>query len=63
MIRHAYYETFLHIHILLVCLAIAGLWYHLKELYARRYLIAAIGIWTTQVGYLYQIQLTCHAFG
>ncbi|KAH8696590.1 hypothetical protein BGW36DRAFT_398098 [Talaromyces proteolyticus] len=50
MIRHAFYETFLHVHVLLVCLAIAGLWYHLKELYARRYLLAAMGVWTTQLG-------------
>ncbi|EQL27952.1 hypothetical protein BDFG_09241 [Blastomyces dermatitidis ATCC 26199] len=29
-IRHAFYETFLHLHILLVCLAIAGVYIHLN---------------------------------
>ena len=49
MIRHAFYDTFLHFHILLVCLALVGLWYHLREKAARLYLYAAIGIWATQV--------------
>lgn len=55
MLRHAFYETFHHLHILFVCLTIAGLWYHLKDRYAMRYLLAAMGVWATQVGQLYQI--------
>jgi hypothetical protein len=62
MFRHAFYETFHHLHILLVCLTIAGLWYHLKDRYAMRYLLAAMGVWVTQVGHLYQMQLSCKYF-
>ncbi|KAI9930646.1 hypothetical protein MW887_011401 [Aspergillus wentii] len=46
-IRHAFYETFLHLHICLVILGLAMLWVHLKakEADALKYLVAAITLW------------------
>ncbi|KAI0603519.1 ferric reductase like transmembrane component [Biscogniauxia sp. FL1348] len=45
--RHAYYETFKIMHILLAALAIVGLWYHLdlKKLTALKWLIPVVPIW------------------
>lgn len=44
-IRHAFYETFLHLHIALVILSFVGLWMHLSALPQRSLLIAAIAAW------------------
>ncbi|EEY20860.1 ferric reductase transmembrane component 3 [Verticillium alfalfae VaMs.102] len=46
-IRHAFYEIFKLLHIVLAILAVMGTWYHLhlKDLPQLRYLIAAIVIW------------------
>ncbi len=44
-IRHAFYETFLHLHIALVILSFVGLWMHLSELPQRTLLMAAIAAW------------------
>lgn len=45
--RHAYYETFKILHILLAALAVAGLWYHLKlkDLEQIKWLFVVIPIW------------------
>ncbi|KAL7626935.1 hypothetical protein AAE478_003709 [Parahypoxylon ruwenzoriense] len=45
--RHAFYETFKILHILLAALAVAGLWYHLDlaQLSAIKWLIPVIPIW------------------
>ncbi|KAI1505490.1 ferric reductase like transmembrane component [Biscogniauxia marginata] len=45
--RHAYYETFKIMHILLAVLAIVGLWYHLdmKKLTALKWLVPVVPIW------------------
>ncbi|KAI5928509.1 ferric reductase like transmembrane component [Camillea tinctor] len=45
--RHAYYETFKIMHILLAALAIVGLWYHLdlKKLAALKWLVPVVPIW------------------
>lgn len=58
-IRHAFYETFLHLHIAMVVVGFALLWIHLKGLVAQAYLLAAIILWalevcnpSTQVSYL-----------
>jgi predicted ferric reductase len=46
VIRHAFYEFFLHFHICLVVTAIIGLWYHLDETPAQKtYLFIAIAVW------------------
>ena len=46
--RHAFYETFLHIHIALIMLAIVALWYHLEGLQQRTYLIIVILAWALE---------------
>ncbi|OTA60346.1 ferric reductase like transmembrane component [Hypoxylon sp. EC38] len=45
--RHAYYESFKILHILLAALSIAGLWYHLnlKDLPQIKWLLPVISIW------------------
>ncbi|KAI1632126.1 ferric reductase like transmembrane component [Biscogniauxia mediterranea] len=45
--RHAYYETFKIMHIVLAALAIVGLWYHLdlKKLTALKWLVPVVPIW------------------
>ncbi|KAI0014139.1 ferric reductase like transmembrane component-domain-containing protein [Xylariaceae sp. FL0662B] len=45
ILRHAYYEVFKIMHILLAILAIVGLWYHLADLTAMKWLIPVIPIW------------------
>ncbi|EED19952.1 ferric-chelate reductase, putative [Talaromyces stipitatus ATCC 10500] len=44
-LRHAFYETFLHFHILLALMAFIGLWYHLDGLPQKSYLAAALVAW------------------
>ncbi|KAL5336582.1 ferric reductase like transmembrane component-domain-containing protein [Aspergillus crustosus] len=44
-IRHAFYEIFLHLHLLLAVMAFAGLWYHLRGLTQQYVLLATIVIW------------------
>ena len=44
-LRHAFYETFLHLHIALVILSFVALWMHLSGLPQRGLLIAAIAAW------------------
>ncbi len=46
--RHAFYETFLHIHIALASLILAGLWIHLDGLNEQRYLKAVIALWVAE---------------
>ncbi|EXJ89326.1 hypothetical protein A1O3_02393 [Capronia epimyces CBS 606.96] len=45
MFRSLAYEFFLHSHIILVAMAFAGLWIHLKQLPQQAMLLAAILIW------------------
>ncbi|GAB1213037.1 hypothetical protein ATERTT37_002186 [Aspergillus terreus] len=44
-IRHAFYEAFLHFHILLAVMAFVGLWYHLEGLAMQRVLLATVILW------------------
>ena len=48
-VRHAFYETFLHLHIALAIMSIAGLWYHLDGLSSQTYLKVVIAIWGFEV--------------
>lgn len=50
-IRHAFYETFLHLHIAMAILAMVGLWIHLDGLPAQTYLLVALIFWGLEVGY------------
>lgn len=61
IVRRAFYETFLHMHIALALLAIAALWYHLEGFYSKRYLTIVIATWALEVRSLFRpfsLQLT-----
>ncbi|OAX82474.1 hypothetical protein ACJ72_03170 [Emergomyces africanus] len=47
-IRHAFYETFLHLHILFVAATFGFLYVHIKAKPALKYLIAAITLWAAE---------------
>ncbi|KAK2739135.1 hypothetical protein FQN55_009540 [Onygenales sp. PD_40] len=47
-IRHAFYETFLHLHILMVVVTFAFLWIHLKDRMQLRFLIGAVVVWVVE---------------
>ncbi|PWY75356.1 hypothetical protein BO70DRAFT_381084 [Aspergillus heteromorphus CBS 117.55] len=44
-IRHAFYETFLHLHIALACVAVGFIWHHVYRYSCRYYLYAAVAFW------------------
>ncbi|KAL9592364.1 MAG: hypothetical protein Q9179_006788 [Wetmoreana sp. 5 TL-2023] len=48
VLRHAFYETFLHLHIALVILSIVFLWKHLDNTHPQKYLLAVIIIWAIE---------------
>ena len=50
IVRHAFYETFLHLHIALVVALLIGLYIHLKALPQMSLLIGAIVCWKIEVG-------------
>ncbi|OQO03097.1 hypothetical protein B0A48_11352 [Cryoendolithus antarcticus] len=43
--RHAFYETFLHIHIILAIVAIVGTWMHIEDEKSKVFLVAAVSLW------------------
>ncbi|KAF7719811.1 Uncharacterized protein PECH_006917 [Penicillium ucsense] len=47
-IRHAFYETFLHLHIALAAVCFGFLWVHLNGLAAQTYLLATIVLWALE---------------
>lgn len=49
VLRHAFYETFLHLHIALVVLFIVALRQHLHDLSPQKYLTVVIIIWALEV--------------
>lgn len=48
-LRHAWYETFLHLHILLAVMSFVALWYHLKNLLQQRVLLGTVILWGLEV--------------
>ncbi|KAI9822015.1 MAG: hypothetical protein M1832_003187 [Thelocarpon impressellum] len=50
MVRHAFYETFLHLHIALALLAVVGLWLHLKDLPQMKVLLGVVVLWVAERG-------------
>lgn len=48
-IRHAFYETFLHLHIALAAVCMGFLWVHLNGYAAQKYLLGAIILWALEV--------------
>lgn len=48
-IRHAFYETFLHLHIGLACVSVGFLWHHVYRYSCRYYLYAAVAFWAFEV--------------
>ncbi|KAJ5846263.1 hypothetical protein N7534_009932 [Penicillium rubens] len=47
-IRHAFYETFLHLHIAIAAVSMGFLWVHLNDLPAQTYLLASIILWALE---------------
>jgi predicted ferric reductase len=49
-VRHAFYETFKYIHILLAVLTLVGIWYHLKlaKVNQTKFVIGAMVIWALE---------------
>ncbi|KAL2837110.1 ferric reductase like transmembrane component-domain-containing protein [Aspergillus pseudoustus] len=47
-IRHAFYETFLHLHIAVVAASFVFLWIHLNGRPAQHFLLAAIILWAVE---------------
>ena len=45
ILRHAYYEVFLHVHFLLALLTVIVVWMHLNTLPQQSLLLGAIAIW------------------
>ncbi|KAI9806247.1 MAG: hypothetical protein M1825_006362 [Sarcosagium campestre] len=48
LIRHAFYETFLQLHIAFATASLVGLWLHLKDLPHFRYLTCVLIIWSLE---------------
>jgi ferredoxin-NADP reductase len=48
IIRHAFYETFLHIHILFAMTAVVAVWIHLKGRAAQTLLLGAVILWALE---------------
>ena len=48
-IRHAFYETFLHLHIAMVAVSFAFLWIHLDGMPAQNFLLVAVIFWCLEV--------------
>ncbi|RAL14320.1 ferric reductase family protein [Aspergillus homomorphus CBS 101889] len=44
-IRHAFYEAFLHLHILLAIAALVGLWYHLRGMSQQTAILVTLILW------------------
>ncbi|KAL8928127.1 MAG: hypothetical protein Q9172_001037 [Xanthocarpia lactea] len=47
-LRHAFYETFLHLHITLVILSLVFLWKHLDNTLPQKYLLVMILLWAAE---------------
>ncbi|PYH87767.1 ferric-chelate reductase [Aspergillus ellipticus CBS 707.79] len=47
-IRHAFYETFLHLHLVLVAVSFAFLWIHLDGMVSQNYLLVAVVFWALE---------------
>ncbi|KAJ5953203.1 hypothetical protein N7454_000099 [Penicillium verhagenii] len=47
-IRHAFYETFLHLHFVFAALTMGFLWVHLDGMHSQRYLLVAIVLWVLE---------------
>ncbi|KAJ0413074.1 ferric reductase like transmembrane component-domain-containing protein [Aspergillus carlsbadensis] len=47
-IRHAFYETFAHLHFAVAAVSFAFLWMHLRGRHAQSYLLAAIILWAVE---------------
>jgi len=53
LLRHAFYETFLHVHQALAVIAVALLWVHLRANHPMKsLLITALAVWLADVSTL-----------
>ncbi len=56
-LRHAAYETFLHLHIALVVVILAVIWLHLDGLPQRNWLLASIIAWAVEVRLPFEVSI------
>ena len=47
--RHAWYEMFLHLHVILAVMAFVGLWYHLDGQPQQKVLLVTLPLWGLDV--------------
>ena len=47
--RHAWYEMFLHLHVILAVMAFVGLWYHLDGKPQQKVLLVTLPLWGLDV--------------
>lgn len=50
-IRHAFYETFLHLHIIIATTSFIFLWIHLNRKPSQQFLLGAMVLWAIEVLY------------
>lgn len=50
-LRHAFYEAFLHLHILLAIASMVGLWYHLRGMSQQTALLVTLILWGFDVSH------------
>ncbi|KAK4999383.1 hypothetical protein LTR66_001580 [Elasticomyces elasticus] len=48
VVRHAYYEVFLHVHVVLAATAVAAVWIHLKTLPQQGILSGVVALWLVE---------------
>ncbi|KAF2789822.1 hypothetical protein K505DRAFT_365279 [Melanomma pulvis-pyrius CBS 109.77] len=61
-IRHAFYDTFLHLHILGAGLAVGGVWIHLKGRPQQMMLYGVVALWASERA-VRLVRLAIHNFG
>ncbi len=49
ILRHAFYETFLHIHIALAAVMVLTVWVHLNTIPTQRFMVGVIAFWLLEV--------------
>ena len=47
-IRHAFYETFLHLHFVIAAVCMGFLWIHVDGMVAQNYLVVALVLWVLE---------------
>ncbi|KAL8883282.1 MAG: hypothetical protein Q9192_007286 [Flavoplaca navasiana] len=61
-LRHAFYETFLHLHIAIVILSLIFLWKHLENTLPQKYLLVMVLLWAAE-RFIRLVTLIYRSFG